>query len=45
MMMMTFPKGISLKVPVTVLLVWFGGISTLIGCLMPNPIHTYILDI
>ena len=26
-------------------LVWFHGISTLVGYLMPNPIYTYILNI
>ncbi len=25
-------------------LVWFYGISTIIGYLMPNPLYTYILD-
>ena len=25
-------------------LVWFYGISTLVGYLMPNPLYTYILD-
>ena len=26
-------------------LVWFYGISTIVGYLMPNPLYTYILDI
>ena len=26
-------------------LVWFYGISTIIGYLMPNPLYTYILNI
>ena len=26
-------------------LVWFYVISTIIGCLMPNPLYTYILNI
>ena len=26
-------------------LVWFNGISTAVGYLMPNPFYTYILDI
>ena len=26
-------------------LVWFYGISTIVGCLMPNPLYTYILNI
>ena len=26
-------------------LVWFYGISTIVGYLMPNPLHTYILNI
>ena len=26
-------------------LVWFYGISTIVGYLMPNPVYTYILDI
>ena len=26
-------------------LVWFYGISTIVGYLMPNPIYTYILNI
>ena len=26
-------------------MIWFGGISTSVGYLMPNPIHTYILNI
>ena len=26
-------------------LVWFYGISTFVGYLMPNPLYTYILDI
>ena len=25
--------------------VWFYGISSIVGYLMPNPVHTYILDI
>ena len=25
-------------------MVWFYGISTIIGCLMPNPDFTYILN-
>ena len=28
-----------------VILVWFYGISTMAGYLMPNPLHTYILNI
>ena len=26
-------------------LVWFNGLSTLVGYLIPNPPHTYILNI
>ena len=26
-------------------LVWFYGISTIVGYLMPNPLYTYILNI
>ena len=26
-------------------LVWFYGISTIVGYLMPNPLYTYIFDI
>ena len=26
-------------------LVWFYGISTIVGYLMPNPVYSYILDI
>ena len=26
-------------------LVWFDGISTIVGYLMPNPLYTYILNI
>ena len=26
-------------------LVWFDGISTILGYLMPNPLYTYILNI
>ena len=26
-------------------LVWFNGISTIVGYLIPNPLYTYILDI
>ena len=26
-------------------LVWFYGISTIVGYIMPNPFYTYILDI
>ena len=26
-------------------LVWFCGISTIVGHLMPNPLYTYILNI
>ena len=26
-------------------LVWFYGISTIVGYLMPNPVYTYILNI
>ena len=28
-----------------VALVWFYGISTIVGYLMPNPFYTYILNI
>ena len=31
--------------PVWFDLVWFYGISTIVGCLMPNPLYTYILNI
>ena len=42
----TFPKGINLKVNVSVTgLVGFYGISSIIGYLMPNPFYTYILNI
>ena len=27
------------------ILVWFGGISTIVGYLMPNLVYTYILNI
>ena len=26
-------------------LVWFYGISTIVGCLIPNPFHVFILNI
>ena len=26
-------------------MVWFDGISTIVGYLMPNPVYTYILNI
>ena len=26
-------------------IVWFYGISTIVGYLMPNPLHAYILNI
>ena len=26
-------------------MIWFDGISTIVGYLMPNPLYTYILDI
>ena len=25
--------------------VWFYGISTIVGYLMPNPVYTYVLDV
>ena len=31
--------------PTSKCLVWFDGISTIIGYLMPNPVFTYILSI
>ena len=27
------------------ILVWFYGISTIVGYLMPNPLYTYLLNI
>ena len=27
------------------ILVWFYGISTIVGCLMPNPLYAYILNV
>ena len=40
----TFSKGISWKENNSVTgLVWFYGISTIVGYLMPDPLSTYIL--
>ena len=42
----TFPKDISLKVyKEYIWLVWFYGILTIVGYLMPNPFYTYSLKI
>ena len=38
------PVAIGQTVPLLGL-VWFYGISTIVGYLMPNPLYTYILDI
>ena len=27
------------------IMVWFNGISTIVGYLMPNPVYTYIINI
>ena len=35
-------KGKQMK---DIFLVWFYGISTIVGYLMPNPLYTYILNI
>ena len=40
-----FLKLLKLKCAYFLGLVWFYGISTRVGYLMPNPIYSYILDI